>query len=294
MARSLLKKTKTSHLIRTIASDLARAGIESSLYETHLIIRHCLKVKDVELLDPFLTLSEETEGGLFHIVRQRITRYPLQYLLGYTGFFETDFKVQEGVLIPRPETEILVAAALEILEKEFSDKRPSLVDIGTGCGNIAISLKRKQPACSVTATDLSPKALELAKQNARRHGLSNRAIDFHQGHLFAPLFDKKESFDIIISNPPYLSKEDLAHLQAEVCFEPVQALDGGDRGMDLIDRLIDESPIYLKSKGYLLIEFGLGQHDLIRNRVTANRQYQSVSFVDDLAGIKRVAVLQIK
>jgi len=195
---------------------------------------------------------------------------PVQYVMGKAEFCGLDFTVNENVLIPRPETEILVDTVVEMISRSLDiarDGEPAelltglpvcqlkILDIGTGCGNIAISLIKKIPDCKIIASDISTEALEVAKINARRHGVYDR-IEFVESDLF----DKIEGrFDIIISNPPYVARSEFETLQKEILMEPRVAIDGGEDGLNFYRKIIPGALRHLKPGGVLVMEIGYGQ-----------------------------------
>jgi len=181
---------------------------------------------------------------------------PIQYIIGNTKFCGLDFIVNEDVFIPRPETEVLVESAIKLIRGSgVKGQGLRMLDLCTGPGNIAISLTKNISDCKIFASDISDKALDVARRNAIRHGVSDR-IEF----IKSDLFDKLEGkFDIIISNPPYIARHEFKELQKEVLKEPAIALDGGEDGLDFYRAIISSAPGYLRPGGYLLFEIGFGQ-----------------------------------
>ncbi len=185
---------------------------------------------------------------------------PVQYVMGHVQFCDLDLLVDERVLIPRPETEILVDIASDIIKGAgIPASKARILDLGTGSGNIAIALTKKIPDCKIIASDISGGALEVAKLNAGRNGVSDR-IEFIKSDLFASLDGK---FDIIVSNPPYISRPEFESLQKEVLMEPHVALDGGSDGLDFYRKIISEAAKRLTSGGYIIFEIGFAQKKLI-------------------------------
>jgi len=206
----------------------------------------------------------------------------MQYITGEQEFYGLAFRVTSAVLIPRPETEHIVEAVLEEMK---SLPAPSILDIGTGSGAIAIALAYHMPQARVTATDISPDALAIARKNAARHSLDNR-IDFLQSDLFAAL--PNQSFDAIVSNPPYIPGVDRTNLHPQVRdHEPASALFAGDDGLAVYRRLIPQAHAALVSSGLLALEIGHGQREGIAELLT---DWNAVRFVDDLQSIPRVAL----
>jgi len=181
---------------------------------------------------------------------------PIQYVMGHQQFYGLDLVVDDNVLIPRPETEILVDVTIDIAYSlKLTANSLNILDIGTGSGNIAIALTKNIPDCKIIASDISDDALEVARLNARRHDVSDR-IQFKRSDLFENLEGK---FDIIVSNPPYIAKFEFETLEKEVLMEPRIALAGGNDGLDFYRRIVASSVKYLKPGGYLLFEIGFGQ-----------------------------------
>jgi release factor glutamine methyltransferase len=197
------------------------------------------------------------------------------------------------VLIPRPETEILVETALRLVAQSAVGNPQSpicVLDVGTGSGCIAISLAKELPSAELWAIDVSQTALAVALDNARRHGVDKR-MRFLQGDLFSSSNKDSQPFDLIVSNPPYIAHTDLAALQPEVRnWEPQKALDGGRDGMDFYRRLVKESPAYLRPGGWLVMELGAGQCPAVLRFIQAQGNFQESFSVQDYAGLERVIV----
>ena len=204
----------------------------------------------------------KNQADLFsHLIKKRLQGFPLAYLTGKKEFWSLVFAVNSEVLIPRPETELVVEKAISL-----SPQTGTIVDIGTGCGNIAVSLAKELPKIRVVATDISKKALETALLNAKTYKLDR--IEFFQGSMLAPLRKLKleDSCDIIVSNPPYVSEEEWEDLSPEITeYEPKKALIAGQAGLECIEGLVSQAPTYLKSGGFLIFEFGAGQQEKILN-----------------------------
>ena len=235
-------------------------------------------------------LAKEESTLVSSILKRRITGEPAQYILGYTEFMGLRFKVDGRVLIPRPETEILVETALKIKQRISRDSgRPlEILDMGTGSGCIAVSLAKNIADCRITASDISSHALELAKENADLH---QARIEFTQSDLFFSLEGRK--FDLIVSNPPYIPSEVLNTLEREISFEPVSALEGGSDGLDFYRRIISRAASYLNKGGFLIMEIGFGQSGLIENIVKKAGNFEIIEVVRDYNNIERVMVLWI-
>lgn len=222
------------------------------------------------------------------LVARRVTREPLAYIVGVREFWGLELEVTPDVLIPRPATELIVEAMLEL----FRDRSVPLAvaDICTGCGCVAVAIAHERPAASVVATDISRAALDVARRNAARHGVGER-ISFTHGDLLAGV---DAQFDAIVANPPYVIDCAGPALQPEVRdHEPPVALFGGVDGLKLLTRLVTEAPSRLRPGGYLVFEFGLGQDMEIENLLEASPGLQLLGLRRDLQGIARTATAQL-
>jgi release factor glutamine methyltransferase len=267
-----------------------KKDIESPRIEAELLLGHILNLKRTELyLNSQQVLSPEEEGALERLIKERLSGKPLQYILGEVEFYGLKFKIDHRALIPRPETEILISKVLEHFKKE---KRETdilkIVDIGTGSGNIAIALACNLKNSFVYATDLSSDALSLARDNAKINKIEDR-IEFLCGDLLIPLQDKylEGKIDAIVSNPPYVQKEEKEILPREVKdYEPEIALFPEE---GLYRRIIEQSSIYLKKEGGILaLETGYNQAQVVKNLIEARGDFSSIEIIKDLAGIERV------
>lgn len=230
------------------------------------------------------TPSFDDSGEYAGLIQRRLAGEPIQYITGEAEFFGIPFRITPDVLIPRPETEHLVEAALK-LTPPSSQRR--ILDVGTGSGAIAIAIARNRPSCQITATDLSAGAINLARANAGRAGVDER-IRFLRGDLFTPVTG--ERFDIVVSNPPYVPLRDRNSLSVEVReFEPQSALFAGEDGLDLYRRLIPEAVPFLEPNGWLLLEIGYGQQPAIEELLQTSG-YTGVDFIPDYQAIPRVAI----
>lgn len=236
-----------------------------------------------EILDDFKT---ET---FISLVRKRAEGYPLQYLVGRVEFFGLNFWVSEATFIPRPETEILVEKVIE-MAKLLDGLTVRLLDVGTGCGNIAISLAKFISDAQVTATDISSGAIKMAQYNARLNNVADK-IKFVQSDLFTSYELEVRGYDIIVSNPPYVAQEDFKDLAAELFHEPRIALDGKEDGLFYIRKLIRESPNYLRKDGVLAMEIGFDQALAVRKFFEHSSYFKRIEIVKDYQGIDRVVIL---
>lgn len=240
---------------------------------------------------PQVVLQRSLEE-LSSLWQQRLQqRVPIQYLLGKTDWRDFRLTVGPGVLIPRPETELLIdLAQAAIAEREISPSAPmQWADLGTGSGAIALGLARSFPQTVVHAVDCSTDALKIARTNAKILNLTDR-VRFYQGRWFEPLANWRDRLDGIVSNPPYIPSEMVPTLQPEVAHhEPHLALDGGADGLDAIRIIVSQAPQYLKSGGTLLLEMMFGQADAVVGLLQQEGCYQHIQIHADWAGIQRFA-----
>jgi len=233
-------------------------------------------------------LNDDQSESFRSLIERRAGGEPLQYLTGHQEFFKLDFEVAPAVLIPRPETELIVEAALELLR---DDPGPYVLDIGTGSGCLAISMLHELSTARALATDVSPAALRIAKRNAERHGVADR-LALVGSDCFSAL-EADGSFSLIASNPPYISDADLQNLQREVNYEPRAALAGGADGLSVIRRLLLEARPFLRSGGYFVFEIGFGQSEGVEQLIDG-LVWKLLEIRTDLQKIPRTFVLQAK
>lgn len=262
---------------------LAQSGNEDAEFDTLCIFQDILADKH-PLFRPLEEVPEEAERSILSLTKQRSEGYPLQYLLGEWEFFGYPFKVGEGVLIPRPDTETLVEQALELCR---GLKSPDIADLCSGSGCIAITLKKELPAAKVTAWELSEKALFYLKQNAE---LNSAQIDIISGDVLGCEIPAG-AFDLIVSNPPYLTADEMNALQREVRHEPTMALDGGSDGLYFYREITLRWKKAIRPGGWLCFESGDGQHHDIGKILAANG-FDNITFRRDLAGIVRTVSAQ--
>jgi release factor glutamine methyltransferase len=267
--------------------------IENSHLNAELLIGKVLGLSREEVYRRFADqVGHEEIEAYRRLTERRGSGEPLQYLLGHQQFWSLDLEVDSRVLIPRPETELLVETALSVLVSTHA--RPRVLEIGTGSGAIAISLAREVEGIFIVATDISREALSVARKNAGRSGVEGR-IHFICGDLFAAFRIPEESgFDLILSNPPYVSRSELLTLAEEVKREPRIALDGGEDGLAFYGRILSEAPRFLGTGGWLLLELGDGQSAWIADCIERREAFTGPEFLDDLAGIQRVVKVRKK
>lgn len=231
-------------------------GIPDARFDTDALIAHVLGLKRLELyLDLDRPLTESQLAALRPLVKRRASREPLQYILGAVEFYGMELKVDARGLIPRHETEELIEQIVE----QLSEAPGRILDLGTGSGALALALAQKYPEATVDAVDVSPQALSLARENAQSLGLESR-VQFHEGNWFAPLDTDENQYDLIVSNPPYLTKKEMATAEPEVAdYEPHDALVSGDDGLDAIREIFNEVKTFLKKGGLFALETGIDQ-----------------------------------
>lgn len=270
------------------AEALARANVSSSRRNAESLLMFALGCDRTYILShPERVLNSDERSSFDNALAQRLRGVPLQYITGHQEFWGLDFLVSTDVLIPRPETEHLVEAVLELVQKS---QACSMADVGTGSGCIALALAKELPHAEIHAVDISAAALEVARSNATRLGLAER-VRFLESDLLGAFSHDAARFDFVVSNPPYVSEGDKNFLQPEVRdFEPHSALFAGAKGLDVIERLIPQASQALKRGGWLLMEIGKGQDLQVRHLL---REWGSVRFVADLQGIPRVVAAQV-
>ena len=271
------------------AHALRKAGVPEARREAGSLLAHVLGRDRTFILshadDP---ISEEQLEMFRRTLDWRAAGKPLQYITGHQEFFGLDFEVTRDVLIPRPETELLVEKALELVSTESA---LVICDVGTGSGCIAITLLHELPHAHATAIDVSPEAIEVAKRNASRHSVSER-LEFIVSDCFTGLNNEGPLFDLIVSNPPYVSVRELENLQREVRdYEPHLALEAGADGLSIICRLLVDAGAYLKSGGHFLFEIGFDQHQAIEQLVDPGL-WKLLDIYSDLQGIPRTVALE--
>ncbi|HZF16747.1 MAG TPA: peptide chain release factor N(5)-glutamine methyltransferase [Steroidobacteraceae bacterium] len=268
----------------TVSAALSACSRESRR-DAELLLAHCLAMSRGELLARIDSPVPEPVALAFGQLLARLEAgEPLAYLTGEKEFWSLPLKVDASVLVPRPETEALVEAALAAGP---ADRQLAVLDLGTGSGAIALALARERPGWQVTATDLSAAALTVARQNALRLGLDR--IEFMLGDWFGPLGVRR--FDLIASNPPYVAAGDAALAAAALSHEPRAALVPGPRGLEALEVIIREAPSHLRSDGHLLLEHGAEQGASAR-KLFASAGFSNIRTLNDLAGHERVTAGQ--
>ncbi|MDY6787501.1 MAG: peptide chain release factor N(5)-glutamine methyltransferase [candidate division WOR-3 bacterium] len=287
------KKWDSKELINEAIDLFKSHDIQKPRLNAELIMVHCMNKNRLELYSNYKKKLTRIEANYFrNLVQRRLRNEPVQYIVGETEFMSLPFKVNRHVLIPRPETEILVEKVLNyVLENKKKDFR--ILDIGTGSGNIIVSLAKYAPGCRYYASDISRHALDVARDNEQLNEIKG-TINFINTKGFEGI-KKRKYFHCIVSNPPYIKEKQVKKLQREVCeYEPNLALGSGEDGLNMLKYLIDNAYKYLRKNGMLAMEFGDGQCRSVRNYALKKGKYKDISIVKDLAGKDRIIMMRRK
>ena len=273
------------------ATRLKEAGIDNPAKEVELFLCHILKSKRIDLyLNSMNTVTAKQINEFHSFVDRRIKNEPSAYIIGNTEFMTHVFKVNKHVLIPRPETELLVERSLEIINR--SVKGYEILDLCTGSGVIAVSIVKRLPFVKMTASDISKNSLSVAVENAALNGVGDK-IKFVRSDMFKTL--KKTKYHMIISNPPYIAKKDMKNLMKDVKdFEPSQSLDGGREGLKFYKEIIKKAPEHLHPDGYLALEMGFAQSDKVKKIFMQGGRFDILKVHRDYAMIERVLLAKVK
>jgi len=282
-------------LIRWATSYLKSREIDSPRATGEILLAHALKVKRIDLyLNYDQPLVAEELNAFKMLIKRRVRREPVAYILGSKEFWSMDLKITRDVLIPRPETECLVEVALDILSKIPSPPSQRILDLGTGSGAIIIALASQHPRHVYFASDFSKRAAKLASRNAARHEFSGR-IHFFVGDWLTPIGQVKSGFDMILSNPPYIPSQVIGKLQPEIHqFEPLAALNGDLDGLSCFRKIIGSAYKYLKPHGLILLEIGHDQKDDVHKLVSDCGFYDNFNHTKDYGGCDRVVSFRKK
>jgi release factor glutamine methyltransferase len=276
------------------ADKLSASGIVTARLDAELLLSHVLqKDRTWVFTHAHDGLDAGSDKQFQQLILRRSRREPLQYIIGRQEFWGLEFKVTPDVLIPRPETELVVESALGSLKNL---KSPTIIDLCTGSGCIAVCLAKELSSARIFAADRSEQALAVARENARTHGVTG-LIRFLEGDLFEPIeeLDVQEQVDIVTANPPYIETRDLPALQPEVRdYEPEIALIAGPEGTEFHQRIISETRRFLKKNGTLIMEMGIGQTQTLIAMADATGAYAGPEIKKDLAGIDRAIILHKK
>ena len=290
-----LKQTKPqpvriAEIVMASRSRLVAAGIGSARLDAELLLGCALSMTREQLLvAAHRELSMDQRERYEELLLRRLQREPLAYITCKQEFWSLDFTITKDVLVPRPETEVLVEIALKCAAESSRGNPFRVLDLGTGSGAIAVALAKELPEAGIFATDISPEALAVARRNAAIHGVSMR-LRFFQGDLFAAINQKIDhEFDLIVSNPPYVCRGELSSLEPEVSrWEPHAALDGGHDGLDFYRRIAQEGPRYLRPGGALAVEVGAGMGPAVLALFKQAAAYAKKRIYRDYSGNERV------
>jgi len=281
-------------LIKWATGYFTAHGIDSPRATAEILLATLLNLKRIDLYlryDQPLLNSELS--GFKSLIKRRINREPVAYIIGKKDFWSLELEITPDVLIPRPDTETLVEAALSCLGPADAPPDPAgqVLELGTGSGAIVLALASERPAYRYIATDISLCSLQVARKNARRHQL-DAAVQFVAGNWLDPFSPDRPVFDMIVSNPPYIPSGDIPGLQPEVSrFEPMLALDGRSDGLHAIRRIIFSAHSLLKPQGVLLLEMGFNQKSAVAEVIQECGRYPRFHFLKDYAGHNRVVVI---
>ena len=286
-------------LLEWTTSYFKSRDIDSPRSTAEILLAHVLKLKRIDLYlryDQPLCINELSKFKV--LIKRRVEREPVAYIVGVKEFWSMDFSVTKDVLIPRPETECLVEAALTLLPQDNAfDSNPSpknILELGTGSGAVILAIASMQPKHIYFASDRSVKAIRLARQNSKRHGLDT-AVSFFCADWFTPLNWQKKRFDMIISNPPYIPTQVIGRLMPEIYkYEPIWALDGDRNGLFCLRHIINTAHGYLNPEGSLLLEIGHDQKNDVRSIIDQCGNYEHVVFAKDYSGYDRVVRMKKK
>lgn len=275
-------------LLNQSAERLSDAGVADPRREAVSLLTFALgKPSSFLIAHPEYELTDDEVARFDGFIARRANREPFQYITGRQEFYGLDFEVTPDVLIPRPETEILVEEAIKELQKL---ENPIFCEVGVGSACISVSILHNVPTATAVATDISKEAIAIARLNAERHGVTDR-LKFIEGDIFASIDQK---FAMIVSNPPYIPDADLKDMQKEVRdFEPHNALFAGADGLDIIRRIIDKAPEHLNTGGLLLMEIGFGQAERLKSLFDLS-VWDEPEFLSDLQGIPRIVKIQLR
>ena len=286
-------------LLRWTTSYFESRDIDGSRIDAEILLAHALQLQRIDLyLQHDRPLSSDELSRFKDLIKRRINREPVAYILGSKEFWSMDFMVSKDVLVPRPETEFLVEAAINLLPQD-SAANPILIpkrilELGTGSGAVVLAMASMRPCHFFVASDRMTAAIKLARQNAKHHGFENR-VSFICADWFGPFKDKRPVFDMIVSNPPYIPSRVIGKLQPEIVrYEPISAIDGNEDGLSCLRHIINNAHFYLQSEGYLLLEIGHDQRNDVQKIVDQCAKYENVVYTKDYNGYDRVIQMRKK
>lgn len=287
------KTWQIKDLLKVSTDFLREKGIENPRLNAELLLAHQLHLERIRLYLNFdQPLTEHEVSGYRSLIRRRVSREPLQYITGTQEFWSLDFSVDRSVLIPRPETEIVVEQALKLAREMGPDGNRSLefLDLGTGSGAISVALAREVPQAALCATDISETALSVARRNAVKHQVAER-IRFLRGDLWEPFLERKNRFDIVVSNPPYVRTSEFSTLSPEIRDnEPRLALDGGHDGMYYLKRIIEGAHGFLRPGGWIVLQTAPDQTEKALSIMDQTGSYGQMARIKDYSRSFRVVM----
>lgn len=272
--------------VRCAAQMLKDAGVDSPLLDSQLIMARVLGCSRLDIITHPERILGESELAAFEAdIARRASRFPLAYILAHKEFYGIELEIAPGVLVPRPETELLVEECI----KRISTQSSLIADIGIGSGAISVALAVNLPQAKIYATEISISAMQVAQANIEKYYLTER-VRILAGDLLKPLMDIDTKFDAIVSNPPYIPSGVIETLEPEVrIYEPREALDGGVDGLDVYGEIFPQAHNVLRDGGFLAVEIGIEQAEPVKN-IAVSSGYGQVDIIRDLAGIERVVV----
>jgi release factor glutamine methyltransferase len=289
------KSWTIKELLEVTTNYLEKKEIESPRLSAEILLAHQLGISRVKLYLNFdQPLHDKEVAGYRSLIKRRLSREPVQYITGVQEFWSLDFAVGPKVMVPRPETELLVEHVVALCRRDrlAEGACASILDLGTGCGALAVAIARELDGVAVWASDVSQEALDMARRNAKKHGVEER-IEFVLSDMWQGFSNRELTFDIIVSNPPYINSEAINFLPPEVRdYEPRQALDGGEEGMCYITNIIQEAPKHLTPGGWILLEMDPEQTTKALELIEASNRYGEKIRLMDYSHYHRVVMAQ--
>ncbi len=283
----------TGRLLTWTTDYLKENGADSPRLDAEVLLAYASQCQRIDLYTSFeQDPGEQVRNSFRSLVKQRADGTPVAYLVGQREFFSLPFQVSPAVLIPRPETEFVVTTTLDIIRQHYPDQTPvDLIDVGTGSGAIAVSIAKQLPHCHIRAIDSCAEALEIAQQNIAGHQVQTQVTSL-QSDLLEQI-PTEEQVHIVVSNPPYVSQDEYDQLDSTVRdHEPQSALLAGPSGLEVYDRLIPQAAAHLYPQGWLILETSPQLHQALTSQLNESPFYETISVVNDLAGLPRVVTAQ--
>ena len=279
---------KAQDKLKEISRKLGNCGIEAAEKEAELLLSEGINMSRIDMYKDNPELDDTQTQCLDKMISRRCSREPLQYIIGHIDFLGLSLEVGEGVLIPRPETELMAEHAIKLLGARNTEQK-SILDLCTGSGCVALAIAVKFPDALVYGVDISEKAVRYARTNAERNNVKNAF--FYCGDLFSTV-KKTKSFDLIISNPPYIKSDDIKDLQPEIRdWEPLNALDGGRDGLGYYREIVPAARQILNDTGILMLELGDGYAQSLKE-MFENSGYSSIEILKDYSGKERIIIAE--